>query len=84
MNQLLTNLASFKSNPHVTIPALLLGACKIAKIWLPKYSAQLEATEAVLAVYTLKAAANSPAAPTANTLSPTPSNVAQLNQTKTP
>ena len=59
MNQLLSNLATIKSNPHVAWPVLAAAGLQIAKIWFPACGNQIDETTKVLVFYGIIAAGNS-------------------------
>lgn len=63
MNQFLSNLASIKSNPHVSWPVVGAAALQVAKIWFPAHAAQIDDTTKVLVLYGILAAGNSAPTP---------------------
>jgi hypothetical protein len=67
MNQALLNLSSLFKNPHLRYPLAGIVALEVAKIWLPNFSQNLDATEKIITYYLIAAASNNPAAPTPTT-----------------
>lgn len=49
--QIPDRIANLISNPHTSIAGLVFIACKLGKIWLPKYAPQFETTEGVAVAY---------------------------------
>ena len=59
MNQGLINIGTLLQNPHFRYPAIVVIGIEIAKVWLPTYKPQLEATQKIVMFYLVAAAANS-------------------------
>ena len=57
-------------NKHTSLAGIVYVICKLGAIWLPKYNAQFQATEAVAVGWGLLKAGDAKAATNVNTINP--------------